>query len=301
MSTLPVFYSPKYLYAKITSDTTTKAAAVAASLEVQPIKYVQVREPSRAITASEIALVHSPEYAKAIVTGSNRALADSNGLCSWTPEFASSRLWATGGVRDAVLEALRTRGNAGSMSSGLHHARYDYGKGYCTINGLAIGAKLALQEGAKRVLIVDLDAHGGGGTASLIAGIPGIEQIDVSVSSYDDYVGTPQCNYTLVSTASDYLPVVRTALARCANPESIDLVIYNAGVDPHQDCTTGGLRGITTEMLNERENIVFSWAKTHNIPVAFVFAGGYLSSKLDETTLVQLHRNTIGQAALSQY
>jgi acetoin utilization deacetylase AcuC-like enzyme len=245
MSTLPVFYSPKYLYAKITSDTTTKAAAVAASLEVQPIKYVQVREPSRAITASEIALVHSPEYAKAIVTGSNRALADSNGLCSWTPEFASSRLWATGGVRDAVLEALRTRGNAGSMSSGLHHARYDYGKGYCTINGLAIGAKLALQEGAKRVLIVDLDAHGGGGTASLIAGVPCIEQIDVSVSSYDDYVGTPQCNYTLVSTASDYLPVVRTALARCANPESIDLVIYNAGVDPHQDCTTGGLRGIT--------------------------------------------------------
>jgi acetoin utilization deacetylase AcuC-like enzyme len=183
------------------------------------------------------------------------------------------------------------------MSSGLHHARYDYGKGYCTINGLAIGAKLALQEGAKRVLIVDLDAHGGGGTASLIAGVPGIEQIDVSVSSYDAYVGTSQCNYTLVSTASDYLPVVRTALAQCKDPDSIDLVIYNAGVDPHQDCTTGGLRGVTTEMLKERENIVFSWVKTRNIPVAFVFAGGYLGPKLDEEVLVQLHRNTIEQAA----
>ena len=297
MSTLPIFYSPKYLYAKITSDTTTKAAAVAASLEAQPIKYVQVREPSRAITASEIALVHSPEYAKAIATGSNRALANANGLCTWTPKFASSRLWATGGVRDAVLEALRTRGNAGSMSSGLHHARYDYGNGYCTINGLAIGARLALAAGAKRVLIVDLDAHGGGGTASLIAGVPGIEQIDVSVSSYDAYVSTPQCNYTLVSTASDYLPVVRTALTQCADPESIDLVVYNAGVDPHQDCTTGGLRGVTTEMLKERENIVFSWAKAHNIPVAFVFAGGYLGPKLNEEALVQLHRNTIEQAA----
>jgi acetoin utilization deacetylase AcuC-like enzyme len=254
-------------------------------------------EPSRAITESEIALVHSPEYANAIATGSNKALADSNGLCDWTPDFASSRLWATGGVRDAVLEALRTRSNAGSMSSGLHHARYDYGQGNCTINGLIIGARLALLAGAKRVLIVDLDAHGGGGTASLIAGVPGIEQIDVSVSSYDHYVSTPQCNYTLISSASDYLPVVRTGLAQCNEPESIDLVIYNAGVDPHQDCTTGGLRGVTTEMLKERENIVFSWAKTHNIPVAFVFAGGYLSSKLDETTLVQLHRNTIEQAA----
>ena len=301
MSTLPVFYSPKYLYSEITADTTTKAAAVAASLVAQPIPNVEVREPSRAITESEIALVHSSEYANAIATGSNKALADANGLCDWTPEFASSRLWATGGVRDAVLEALRTRGNAGSMSSGLHHARYDYGNGYCTINGLAIGAKLALVAGAKRVLIVDLDAHGGGGTASLIAGVPGIEQIDVSVSSYDAYVGTPQCNYTLITTASDYLPVVRTALAQCSDPESIDLVIYNAGVDPHQDCTTGGLRGVTTEMLKERENIVFSWAKANNIPVAFVFAGGYLSSKLNETTLVQLHRNTIEQAAPSQY
>ena len=299
MSTLPVFYSPKYLYAKITSDTTTKAAAVAASLVAQSIPNVEIREPSRAISESEIALVHSPEYAKAIATGSNRALADLNGLCDWTPDFASSRLWATGGVRDAVLEALRTRSNAGSMSSGLHHARYDYGKGNCTINGLAIGARLALIAGAKRVLIVDLDAHGGGGTASLIAGVPGIEQIDVSVSSYDHYVSTPQCNYTLVSTASDYLPVVQAVLAQCNDPESIDLVIYNAGVDPHQECTTGGLRGITTEMLKERENIVFSWAKTHDIPVAFVFAGGYLSSKLDETTLVQLHRNTIEQAANS--
>ena len=298
MSTLPVFYSPKYLYSEITADTTTKAAAIEASLVAQPIPNVEVREPSRGITETEIALVHSPEYAKAIATGSNRALADANGLCDWTPEFASSRLWATGGVRDAVLEALHTRSNAGSMSSGLHHARYDYGQGNCTINGLALGAKLALVAGAKRVLIVDLDAHGGGGTASLIAGVPGIEQIDVSVSSYDHYVGTPQCNYTLVTTASDYLPVVRTALAQCADPESIDLVIYNAGVDPHQDCTTGGLRGITTEMLKERENIVFSWAKAHNIPVAFVFAGGYLGPKLNEEALVHLHRNTIEQAAL---
>jgi acetoin utilization deacetylase AcuC-like enzyme len=95
MSTLPVFYSPKYLYVKAESDTTTKAAAVAASLEAQPIAYVQVREPSRAITVSEIALVHSPEYANAIVTGANKALADTNGLCKWTPKFASSRIWAT--------------------------------------------------------------------------------------------------------------------------------------------------------------------------------------------------------------
>ena len=54
-----------------------------------------------------------------------------------------------------------------------------------------------------------------------------------------------------------------------------------------------------TEMLKERENIVFSWAKAHNVPHAFVFAGGYLGPKLNEEALVQLHRKTIEQAALS--
>jgi hypothetical protein len=54
-------------------------------------------------------------------------------------------------------------------------------------------------------------------------------------------------------------------------------------------------------MLKERENIVFAWAKTHNIPVAFVFAGGYLGPKLNEEALVQLHRNTIEEAALSEH
>jgi acetoin utilization deacetylase AcuC-like enzyme len=281
-NTLPIYWSSDYVLDHGV-ETRTKSVPLARILASGEVPGTEIRSPLPA-TRDELLAIHDPKYLDQIINGD--------------ADLGRSILASTGGVRDA-LDAIFISGRAGSLSSGLHHARYYYGQGNCTINGLAIGARLALIAGAKRVLIVDLDAHGGGGTASLIAGVPGIEQIDVSVSSYDAYVGTPQCNYTLVSSASDYLPVVRTALAQCNDPESIDLVIYNAGVDPHQDCTTGGLRGVTTEMLKERENIVFSWAKAHNIPVAFVFAGGYLSSKLDETTLVQLHRNTIEQAANS--
>jgi len=296
MKSIKVFYSPEYLYDGASRDTTRKAGPIAASLAANPIANVEVVRPSRAITESEIAQVHSPEYANAIVSGNDRQLADNNGLGDWTPEFAASRLWATGGVREAVLGALLTKCNTGSMSSGLHHARFNYGNGYCTINGLVIAAKLALQEGAKRVVILDLDAHGGGGTASLIDGVEGIEQVDVAVNGYDCYPSTANAKYTLAS-GHEYLEVVQRELATIANPTDIDVLIYNAGVDPHENCSTGGAGGITTETLKTRESMVFSWAAKHGVPVAFVFAGGYISASLNEAQLVELHRNTIAAAA----
>ncbi len=296
MKAIPVFYCPEYLYESTSIDTTNKAAFVASSLDCDPILNVRVVKPSRAITVDEIELVHSPEYARAIATGVDKNLADKNGIGDWTPGLAESRLWATGGVRDAILESIKTGRNAGSMSSGLHHAHFDYGKGFCTINGLVIGARLALIEGVTRVLILDLDAHGGGGTASLIKGVAGIEQVDVAVSSFDGYQSTSQSKYTLTS-GSEYLEVVQRELASVVDPASIGLMIYNAGVDPHEDCDIGGSPGITTEVLKARDEMVFSWAAAHGVPVAFVFAGGYIGNRLSQQELVQLHRNTIAAAA----
>ena len=74
----------------------------------------------------------------------------------------------------------------------------------------------------------------------------------------------------------------------------LDVVIYNAGMDPHEGA--GGLIGITTDVLAEREGLFFDWAEEHGLPVAFVLAGGYLQGVgLDE--LVGLHRLTIRKAA----
>lgn len=72
-------------------------------------------------------------------------------------------LATNGGVVAAAISALE-HGTAGSLSSGLHHARRETGEGFCTFNGLAIAAREALSAGARSVLILDLDAHFGGGT-----------------------------------------------------------------------------------------------------------------------------------------
>ena len=79
--------------------------------------------------------------------------------------------------------------------------------------------------------------------------------------------------------------------------EDFDLVIYNAGVDPHEDCWIGGLDGISHATLQARDRIVFNWCKTNNFPVAFCLAGGYTNKILSEKRLVQLHRSTIKAAS----
>ena len=71
---------------------------------------------------------------------------------------------ASNGGAVAAARAARAGGVAGSLSSGLHHAGRDRGAGFCTFNGLVLAARAALSEGAARVLVLDLDAHCGGGT-----------------------------------------------------------------------------------------------------------------------------------------
>jgi acetoin utilization deacetylase AcuC-like enzyme len=153
-----------------------------------------------------------------------------------------------------------------------------------------------LATGARSVLILDLDAHCGGGTASLIKEFPSIRQVDISVSRFDDYDGMTNSVLEVVDMAEGYLPAIQRHLDQIML-ESPDLVIYNAGMDPFEDCMTGGLAGINLEMLREREQMVFSTFLKADIPVAFALAGGYVGKDLSQDGLVNLHRLTIEAAA----
>jgi acetoin utilization deacetylase AcuC-like enzyme len=145
------------------------------------------------------------------------------------------------------------------------------------------------------VLIIDLDAHGGG-TYSIVKTWPGVVQLDLVVSPFDLY--TPQAPSTLdyIRDAADYLPVLGERLAALDAGSGFDLVIYNAGVDPYDGCDIGGLSGMTAAVLGERDRMVFAWAERHTCPVTFVLAGGYVGERLSQATLVDLHRHTIAAA-----
>jgi acetoin utilization deacetylase AcuC-like enzyme len=302
-----VHYSSAYNDTEIAFDTTRKARAIAASLAHQPIRRVQIVEPEPA-TREHLVSVHAPDYVDAVLTGSPRPLAVSNDLPGWDEGLPRAVCASTGGVISAALHALEHHTVAGSLSSGLHHARYASGWGYCTVNGLAIAARAALDAGAQRVLVLDLDAHCGGGTADLIhghdghdgqrphGGLAGVEQVDVSVDVFD-YYGPHDRTRLLLTDGPGYVHTVQTSLDGIENPGSIDLVLYNAGMDPHEKCE-GGAPGISALTLDRRERTVFTWLASHRLPVAWVLAGGY-TNQMSMGDLVNLHRLTIGAAARS--
>lgn len=290
-----LFYSPEYVIAAAEFDTTRKAAWVTESLLERPVPGVELVAPTP-LAAEEVAAVHDPAYVDAVLTGVPRSLAETNGF-GWDPGLPAMVLTSNGGAVAACLDALAEGGVSGSLSSGLHHARRGRGEGFCTFNGLALGIRAAQRAGARRVLIVDLDAHCGGGTWELLGRDPAVEQLDVAVSGFDRYAPTGRWTLDLVSDATDYLAVIADRLQGVdRRATDYDLVLYNAGMDPYERCAVGGLDGIDATMLRERERMVFEWVRGHGWPVAFVLAGGYARDPDGRRDLVALHRATIEAA-----
>lgn len=296
-----VFYSPDYVGAAYAFETTRKAKWVADSLRAAPIAGIRLVEP-QPLSWKQVAQVHDPEYVRAVQTGSPRRLAESQGF-EWDPGLWSMVLSSNGGAVAAALDALE-HGVSGSLSSGLHHARYHAGAGFCTFNGLVIAAREALAAGAQSVLILDLDAHCGGGTASLITGDSRIWQVDIAVNAFDYYSigahgtgGGDRIRLRVTQRAGEYLTDIEKGLQQAAEwSETFDLCLYNAGMDPFEGCPTGGFPGITREMLCAREQLMFDWCRNHTRAAAFVLAGGYIGTTLDAAGLVDLHRLTLSAA-----
>jgi hypothetical protein len=204
-----LFFSEQYLASEHQFDTTRKAGWIAESLARVAIPGVETVEP-RPLTEQALAMVHDAEYIAAVRTGQPSGLAQSQGF-AWGPGLFPAVCASNGGMVAAALEALR-HGVSGSLSSGLHHAKRARGAGYCTFNGLVIAARSALEAGAGLVLILDLDAHCGGGTASLIQGEPAIRQMDISVSAFDRYDSDTNSTLVMVDRSAEYLETIDCCL-----------------------------------------------------------------------------------------
>jgi acetoin utilization deacetylase AcuC-like enzyme len=286
---MKVFYSDDYTAAGESFDTTRKSGWLAGSLARSPISGVELAAPPL-ITAEELSKIHDASYVKAVQTGAPRDLASSQGF-DWDPGLWRAVCASTGGAIAAAHEALQ-RGVSGSLSSGLHHAKYSRGAGFCTFNGLVAAAYAALDAGCGSVLILDLDAHCGGGTHEMSGAERRIHHTDISVSGFDSYVPIRNNTLDIIHEDAEYLPTIERRL-RALEGASFGLCLYNAGMDPY-DHRPGGLG---YEVLRQREALVFSWCYEQRIPVAFVLAGGYIGANLSQDQLVALHRLTLRAAS----
>jgi acetoin utilization deacetylase AcuC-like enzyme len=277
---LPIYWGPDYVLDSGV-ETRTKSGPLAKILLGGEVPGVDLIAPLP-ITREELLAIHDEQYIDGLINDEK-------------PELTRSIFASTGGVRDA-LDAMFVYGKAGSLSSGLHHAKRDHEYGLCYINGLALAALRAISKhGVKKVAVLDTDSHCGGGTFQLVGDNEKIVIADVSCNSYDIWQpNSDRHHLKIVNSANEYLDAVKQALKHL---DGVDALIYNAGMDPFEDCMTGGMPGITREVLAERERLVAQWCEDTQTPAMFVLAGGYGGKNLDLDGVARLHLPTIREFA----
>ena len=263
--------------------------------------------------------VHSKTYIDRLYSGNvNKALIntfeliDVNGNPNrYEPEKAAKPLSdlfnillaQAGGTYLACLLALADNSFCFYLGGGMHHARYDAPSGFCLINDVTAAVfKILLEKFARRIWIIDLDAHKGDGSAEIVhfAKKRGeINKQNILTLSIHMAKGWPLDSENLKSTIEGRAPLLPSDVdigigageenqytsmlvkgisrLETLSENSPDFAIVVDGADPyeHDELPSAGLLRLTLDQCIERDMFVFKYLKDRNIPSAWIQAGGY--------------------------
>jgi acetoin utilization deacetylase AcuC-like enzyme len=252
---IPVFYTPQMVAdADSFSPSASKPTTVVESwIKLGIPMDIIAPEP---VTAEDLARAHLPAYVEAVLS-----CRVANGFGNRSEAVAKSLPFTSGAMLAAARAAIRNGRVAVAPCSGFHHAGYSHGAGYCTFNGLMVTAMALHASGeARRVGILDFDQHYGDGTDHII---------DRLCIDWINHFSAGQ-HYHFPVEAKRFLASIPDLVA---GMKDCDVILYQAGADPHIDDPLGGW--LTTRQLFERDQLVFEAAAELGIPVAWNLAGGY--------------------------
>jgi acetoin utilization deacetylase AcuC-like enzyme len=222
-------------------------------------------------------LAHRADYADAVLAADVApAIARRIGF-PVTQAVARRALLSVGGTIAAARAALAD-GFAANVAGGSHHAMPDGGAGYCVLNDLAVAALLMLREGAvRRILILDLDVHQGDGTVACLNGVEGAFAFSIHAEkNFPVRKLSGWRDIALPDGTGDraYLEALGAALPGLFDAARPDLVLVQAGVDPHGNDRLGRL-ALSDAGLIAREALVRDRCQAHGVPFAATLGGGY--------------------------
>ncbi|MGC1396632.1 MAG: histone deacetylase, partial [Coleofasciculaceae cyanobacterium] len=246
-----------------------------------------------------IEFVHTPEYVQAYYDGTLDPKAQRRIGLPWSPALVNRTCTALGGTILTAQLALK-HGLACNTAGGTHHAFPSYGSGFCIFNDLAIAARVLQHlKLVKKILILDLDVHQGDGTAFIF-------QNDSSVFTFSmhcevNFPGTKQTSDLDVALPigiddDAYLQTLANYLPDLLSQVKPDLILYDAGVDPHASDRLGKL-SLTDTGIYRREMQVLTTCVSAGYPVASVIGGGYA----DDLKALTYRHSLLHRAATNVY
>ncbi len=219
-------------------------------------------------TGSDIRAAHDGKYVEDILS-----LRKMNGFSNHSREIADSLLWTNSCFYHAALNSLNKNCTTLAPVSGFHHAGLSRAGGFCTFNGLMITAIKLKEEGrVNKVGILDLDVHFGDGSHEII--------------KHKNLTYIRHLSFAEVVQRADNWK--RNLLDKLRSLRDCDIILYQAGADPHIDDPIGGV--LTSHELYFRDLMVFKFAKCFGKPLVWNLAGGYQEPV---EKVIQIHLNTI--------
>ena len=248
-----------------------------------------------AATDDEISLAHEQQYLAKIT---NNTLSSKElirlGL-PWTKQLVERSRRSSGATIDACMEAVEN-GLGINLAGGTHHAFRECGEGYCVFNDSAVAARMMIQEGrVRRVIIIDCDVHQGNGTAAILSNDKNIFTFSIhGRKNFPHDKEISDLDIALEDNTSDkhYLKMLSNGINMAIETSNPDLVIYLAGADPYEDDKFGRL-ALTKQGLAERDGMVYEFCRKAGLPIAVTMAGGYARDVKDT---VVIHFQTVKNA-----
>ena len=227
--------------------------------------------------AAMLARAHDPDYVVRVLSGE---MTDEEvkriGLPQTEQVIRRSRFAAAGSYL-AAQHAFEN-GVACNAAGGSHHARREFGAGYCVFNDVAVAIRaLQSDDATRQFLVVDCDVHQGDGTAAIFANDRRVLTLSLHAEkNFPFEKAVSDLDVALPDGTGDeaYLVALRRALSQVSAAGPFDLIFYNAGVDVHSEDRLGRL-ALSDEGLRARDAAVLGWAQGRGEPVVGVLGGGY--------------------------
>jgi len=237
------------------------------------------------VSYEDLVRVHSHNYVDGVFAGNIL-----NGFENNDPRVPESCLWTIGSLLSAARHAIKYPAvPVCSPTSGFHHAHWSSGGGFCTFNGLmVVAAKLIAETPGFKVAILDCDMHLGCGTEAILKKFPGLADNVLHHTAGKYFHGDDPATEALEFQAWLH------GVIEDINAFGPDLVLYQAGADPHIKDPLGGL--LDNSGLIQRDKMVFRGIQA---PLVFNLAGGYQPSKNGVDPVLEIHRNTMIESDLS--
>jgi acetoin utilization deacetylase AcuC-like enzyme len=253
---------------------------------------------------------HCPDYIQRFLRGDQTELEQRNVGFPWSQQGVDRALSSVGGTLAAACDVCEIWGLqqkhgippwAAHIAGGTHHAFYDRGEGFSVFSDIAVAANIVLQRYphvVQKILIVDLDVHQGNGNAVLFANNTQVDTFSIQCegnyfsekqqSDLDVELPVHCTDQTYLATLNHWLKII----GQEGGP--YDLVFFQAGVDIIEHDRLGRML-ISPEGVRRRNELVYHFAASKNVPLVISMGGGYPKND-DWAPIINAHANVYLQA-----